>query len=103
MDEQALDTLRDLCGQGFAGLDQYDDTRFLIDCPEPFLTIGEKAADQLGAHFLKTSRIGEWPSYVACLLPWRVMLALGLDASDAPRLDAPLASRGVTFMGLRVA
>ena len=91
----ALDTLLELLGLGFAGLDCYDDTRFVIDAPEPFLTNGEKAIDLLGGHFLTSGPIGARPSHVAALLPSRVFLDLGLDAADAPRLVVPLASRRV--------
>lgn len=91
--ETALETLRDLIFQGYAGLDQFDDTRFVIHCPEPFLTDGEKAADLLGGYFLMTDRLGVKPSHHACLLPTRVTLALGLDAPDAPRLVVPFAER----------
>jgi hypothetical protein len=46
--EAALTTLLDLMGQGYAGLDQYDDSRFVVFAPEPFLTQGEDALDDLG-------------------------------------------------------
>lgn len=95
MNEEALDTLRDLCGMGYAGLDQYDDTRFVIDAPGPFLTAGENALDDVGAHILSTSPLGVWPSHIAALLPTKVFMALGLDARDAPRLTVPLASRRI--------
>lgn len=90
--EQALETLVDLMGQGFAGLDAYDDTRFVVHAPEPFLTAGEDALDDLGAHILKTAPLGVKPSHVAALLPTRVFLDLGLDARDAPRLVVPFAA-----------
>lgn len=97
--EAALDTLRDLMGQGFAGLDQYDDQRFVVDCPEPFLTQGEDALDDLDAYFLQTSPLGVKPAHVAAHLPNRVYLELGLDSRDAPRLIVPLASRRITTYG----
>lgn len=91
--EQALETLLDLMGQGFAGLDAYDDSRFVVDAPEPYLTQGEDALDDVGAHLLSTARLGVKPTYIAALLPGRVFLELGLDAPDAPRIVVPLASR----------
>jgi hypothetical protein len=91
--EQALETLVDLMGLGFAGLDQYDDSRFVVHAPDPFLTAGENAIDDLGGYFLTTSPLGVRPSHVAALLPGKVFLELGLDAPDAPRVAVPLASR----------
>lgn len=91
--EQALETLVDLMGQGFAGLDQYDESRFVVHAPDPFLTAGENAIDDLGGYFLTTSAPGVRPSHVAALLPGRAFLELGLDAPDAPRIMVPLASR----------
>lgn len=91
----ALSTLRDLIRQGFAGLDQYDDTRFVVDAPQAFLEEAEVALDALGAHFLKTAPPGVTPNHVSVLLPSRARDELGLDAADAPRLNVPLASRRV--------
>jgi len=93
--DAALETLVDLMGQGFAGLDCHDDTRFVVDAPEPFLTAGENALDDLGAYFLQTTPLGVKAAHVAALLPSRVYLELGLDAPDAPKLMVPLASRRV--------
>jgi hypothetical protein len=93
--EAALETLVTLMGQGYAGLDRYDDSRFVVFAPEPFLTEGEDALDDLGASFFKTAPIGVTPSHVAAFLPGRAYLQLGLDAPDAPRIEAPLASRRV--------
>jgi hypothetical protein len=94
--DEALETLVTLMGQGYAGLDQYDDTRFVVKAPEPFLGEAEKALDVLGSSFLVSAPIGVTPTYVSVLLRNDVYLALGLDARDAPRLEVPLASRRVT-------
>lgn len=91
----ALATVRDLIRQGFAGVDQYDDTRFVVDAPQAFLEAAEVALDALDAHFLKTAPIGVTAHHVAVLLPTRARAELGLDAADAPRLNVPLASRRV--------
>lgn len=91
--EAALETLVTLIGQGYAGLDQYDESRFVVVAPEPFQTEGEDALDDLGAYFFKTDPIGVPTSHVSAVLPTRVFLDLGLDAPDAPRVVTPLASR----------
>jgi hypothetical protein len=93
--DAALETLVTLMGKGYAGLDCYDDTRFVVFAPEPFLTEGEDALDDLRASILTSSRLGVKPLYVSALLRNPDFLALGLDASDAPRLEVPLASRRV--------
>jgi hypothetical protein len=102
--DEALETLVTLMGQGYAGLDQYDDTRFVVKAPEPFLGEAEKALDVLGSSFLSSAPIGVTPTYVSvpvCATTCRgasgwSCLALGLDSRDAPRLEVPLASRRVT-------
>jgi len=101
--DAALETLLTLMGQGYAGLDRYDDTRFVVQAPEPFLTEGEDALDDLGAGILSTSPIGVKPTHVAALLRNRDYMALGLDAPDAPRLEVPLASRRITVYTRRAA
>jgi hypothetical protein len=93
--DAALETLLTLMGQGYAGLDSYDDTRFVVFAPEPFLTQGEDALDDLRASILTSSALGVKPVYVSALLRNTDFLALGLDAPDAPRREVPLASRRI--------
>lgn len=93
--DSPLNILRTLIRQGYAGVDQYDDNRFVIDAPEPFRTQGEDACDEVGASFVKTAPPGVRSAQVVCILPSRVYMALGLDEPDAPRLMVPLASRRV--------
>lgn len=88
---RAIQMLRSLIALGYAGLDEHDPTRFLIDAPDPFLEQGERALDDLGAYFLNTHRLGELTVYVAALLPSGVRAELGLDRPGAPRLSVPLA------------
>lgn len=85
----ALDTLRDLMQQGFAGVDAYDDGRFVVDAPQPFLEAAERAIDALGGYFIRTVPPGR-TGHVEALMPSRARLELGLDCEDVPTLATPL-------------
>lgn len=80
MDEnQAVAVLRLLIDEGYAGLDARDSDRFVIVAPEPFLSDGETAADDLGADFLRSRR-----GTVECILPRNVRSRLNVQS--APRI-----------------
>lgn len=84
----ALNTIRELVNNGYAGHDCYDPDRFVVDtASKEMRDNAEVALDQLGATFLRDNG-----QSVVCLLPRWAWAELG---GSLPEIVVPLASRGV--------
>lgn len=94
----AVNTLRKLIDQGFAGLDCYDASIFVVDAPTDELRdYADVAIGVLNGQFHRDGAYGAPKRCLQAQLPSWVRAELGLDGPDAPELIMPLASRALGY------
>lgn len=90
----ALTTLRRLIKGGFAGVDEYDHTLFVIDAAtQDDQDAGDVACDLLGGSALRPEFFRMPSTVVMYRLPEWARRELGLDGAGAPTVCVPLCSR----------